>query len=100
VQAAGRIACGFDALPADALALSGHKIGAPKGSGALVLRDPAANIESMQIRGGGQERGARAGPENAAGRAAFGAAAMLPRPRPRRPSSTSSSRRPARTRST
>ncbi|MFZ9502005.1 MAG: cysteine desulfurase family protein [Beijerinckiaceae bacterium] len=79
VQAAGRIACGFDALPADALALSGHKIGAPKGSGALVLRDPAANIESMQIRGGGQERGARAGPENAAGLAAFGAAAKAVR---------------------
>ena len=79
VQAAGRIACGFDALPADALALSGHKIGAPKGSGALVLRDPAANIESMQIRGGGQERGARAGTENAAGLAAFGAAAKTVR---------------------
>lgn len=75
VQAAGRIACGFEALDADALILSAHKIGGAKGVGALVLRDPQANIEMMQIRGGGQERGLRAGTENVAGIAAFGSAA-------------------------
>jgi cysteine desulfurase len=75
VQAAGRIACGFEALDADALILSAHKIGGAKGVGALVLRDPQANIEAMLLRGGGQERGLRAGTENVAGIAAFGIAA-------------------------
>lgn len=75
VQAAGRIPCDVAALGADAVILSGHKMGAPKGVGALVLCDPDANIEDMQIRGGGQERGVRAGTENVAGIAAFGAAA-------------------------
>lgn len=75
VQAAGRIACDFEALDADALFLSAHKIGGAKGVGALALRDPQANIETVQMRGGGQERGLRAGTENVAGIAAFGSAA-------------------------
>jgi cysteine desulfurase len=76
VQAAGRIACDINALGADILTISGHKLGAPKGVGALILREGAPPIAEPLIRGGGQERGARAGTENVAGIAAFGAAAV------------------------
>jgi len=79
VQAPGRIPCGLDALPVDALALSAHKMGGPKGVGALVLGAAATNIETVQIRGGGQERGMRAGTENTIGVAGFGAAAKAVR---------------------
>jgi cysteine desulfurase len=74
VQAAGRIPCNINVLGADLLTLSGHKIGAPKGVGALIKRDPALHIDPL-IKGGGQERGARAGTENVAAIAGFGAAA-------------------------
>ena len=63
------------ALGADLLTLSAHKIGGPKGVGALVRRGDALHIADPLIRGGGQERGMRAGTENVAGIAAFGAAA-------------------------
>ncbi|HTJ02984.1 MAG TPA: cysteine desulfurase family protein [Methylovirgula sp.] len=66
-QAAGRIACDFTALPADALALSAHKFGGPQGAGALCFAPGAYHIKSMMLRGGGQERGLRAGTENVAG---------------------------------
>jgi cysteine desulfurase len=75
VQAAGRIACDINALSADLLTVSGHKIGAPKGVGALIRRDAALSITDPLIKGGGQERGARAGTENVAAIAGFGAAA-------------------------
>ena len=75
VQAAGRIPCDINAIGADLLTLSGHKIGAPKGVGAVVRRDAAVPFPAPLIKGGGQERGARAGTENVAGIAAFGAAA-------------------------
>ena len=75
IQAAGRIPCDINAVGADLLTLSGHKIGAPKGVGAIVRRDAAVPFPAPLIRGGGQERGARAGTENVAGIAAFGAAA-------------------------
>jgi cysteine desulfurase len=75
VQAAGRIACDINALGADLLTISGHKIGAPKGVGALVRRDAVLDIADPLIKGGGQERGLRAGTENVAGIAGFGAAA-------------------------
>src|SRR5205823_2910923 len=75
VQAAGRIACDINALGADVLTISGHKLGAPKGVGALLLPDRAPPIAEPLIRGGGQERGGRAGTENVAGIAGFGAAA-------------------------
>jgi len=74
VQAAGKIPCDIKALGADLLTLSAHKIGGPKGVGALVRRADTAMPDPL-IKGGGQERGARAGTENVAGIAGFGAAA-------------------------
>lgn len=75
VQAAGRIALEMNALGADMLSLSAHKIGGPKGVGALVLGN-GASVEPL-IKGGGQERRRRAGTENVAGIVGFGAAAEL-----------------------
>ncbi len=73
VQAAGKIAVDLDALGAHTLALSAHKLGGPQGVGALAY---AADVVVRPIlHGGGQERGLRAGTENVAGAAAFGAAA-------------------------
>jgi cysteine desulfurase len=74
VQAGGRIPCDINALGADLLTLSGHKIGAPKGIGALIGRTELSLVDVL-IKGGGQERGLRAGTENVAGIAGFGAAA-------------------------
>jgi cysteine desulfurase len=79
VQGAGRIACDINALGADLLTVSGHKIGAPKGVGALIRRDAAVPFPEPLIKGGGQERGARAGTENVAGIVGFGAAAAAAR---------------------
>jgi cysteine desulfurase len=73
VQAAGRIAVDFTALGVDYLSLSAHKLGGPKGVGALVIRDDAA-LPAF-IAGGGQERRRRAGTENVPAIAGFGAAA-------------------------
>lgn len=73
VQAAGKIAVDMDALGADTLSLSGHKLGAPQGVGAL-LAGPRAKLQRRH-HGGGQERGLRAGTENVSGIAGFGAAA-------------------------
>ncbi|WP_137045012.1 cysteine desulfurase family protein [Pseudolabrys sp. FHR47] len=72
-QTAGRIACDMAALAADMLTVSSHKIGGPQGAGTLIMRgvQPAAAL----IKGGGQERGFRAGTENVAAIAGFGAAA-------------------------
>ena len=79
VQAAGRIPCDINALGADLLTLSGHKIGAPKGVGALIGRAGALNLLDPLIKGGGQERNLRAGTENVAAIAGFGAAAAAAR---------------------
>jgi cysteine desulfurase len=79
VQAAGRVPCDMDSLGADLLTLSGHKIGGPKGAGALVRANEGIHFADPLIRGGGQERGLRAGTENVAGIAAFGAAAAAAR---------------------
>ena len=74
VQAMGRLE--RDAVRgADILILSGHKIGGPQGVGALAVTSSAVRIEDPLLRGGGQERGARAGTENVAAIAGFGAAA-------------------------
>jgi len=75
VQAVGRIACDLATLGADLLTLSAHKIGGAKGVGALVRGRDDIHFSDPLIRGGGQERGLRAGTENVAGIAAFGAAA-------------------------
>ncbi|MDP2295260.1 MAG: cysteine desulfurase family protein [Pseudolabrys sp.] len=74
VQGAGRIDCDIAALGADLLSLSSHKLGGPQGVGSLVRRD-GVHIGEPLIRGGGQERNLRAGTENVAAIAGFGAAA-------------------------
>jgi cysteine desulfurase len=79
VQAAGRIEFDISSLGADLLTLSAHKIGGPKGVGALVRRSDDIHLPEPLIRGGGQERGLRAGTENVAGIAGFGAAAAAAR---------------------
>src|SRR6476619_7273122 len=75
VQVAVRLPLKFGALGADMMTLSAHKIGGPKGIGALVLRQ-GATVEPL-IKGGGQERRRRAGTENVAGIVGFGVAAEL-----------------------
>src|SRR6476620_1805429 len=75
VQVAGKLPLDFGALGADMMSLSAHKLGGPKGVGALVLREGVA-VEPL-IKGGGQERRRRAGTENVAGIVGFGVAAEL-----------------------
>jgi cysteine desulfurase len=74
VQGPGRIGCAIDALGADMLSISSHKLGGPQGAGALVRRGDI-HISEPLIKGGGQERSLRAGTENVAAIAGFGAAA-------------------------
>lgn len=75
VQVAGKLALNFTVLGADMVSLSAHKLGGPKGVGALILRQGVA-VEPL-IKGGGQERRHRAGTENVAGIVGFGLAAEL-----------------------
>src|SRR5256885_11701241 len=70
VQAFGKIAFNLNALKADVLTLSGHKIGGPKGVGALILGEQVQGLPAL-LRGGGQELGRRAGTENVAGISGF-----------------------------
>ena len=72
-QAAGRIPVAVDALGCDLMTLSGHKLGAPAGIGALYVRD-SARLAPIMI-GGPHERGMRAGTPNLLGAVAFGAVA-------------------------
>jgi len=74
IQAFGKRPFGLDSLNADLLTLSAHKVGGPKGVGALVVAEGVLGLEPL-LRGGGQELGRRAGTENVAGIAGFGAAA-------------------------
>ncbi len=75
VQAAGALDINVAALGVDALSLSGHKIGAPKGTGVLFLR---GRLQAEPIlHGGGQERGRRSGTENVAGAIGFATALEL-----------------------
>jgi cysteine desulfurase len=73
IQAFAKIAIDINRLKADLMTLSAHKIGGPKGVGAMVLAEAAQGLEPL-LRGGGQELGRRAGTENVGGIAAFGAA--------------------------
>jgi cysteine desulfurase len=73
IQAFGKISFNINALNADLVTLSAHKIGGPKGAGALVLAEGLTGLEPL-LRGGGQELSRRAGTENVAGIAGFGAA--------------------------
>jgi len=75
VQAAGKLPLDGAALGADVLTLSAHKLGGPKGVGAIVLASDQIEVGDRLIRGGGQERGFRAGTENVAGIVGFGIAA-------------------------
>jgi cysteine desulfurase len=74
IQAFGKIPFDINSMKADLVTLSAHKIGGPKGVGAVVLADGVQGLEPL-LRGGGQELGRRAGTENVAGISAFGAAA-------------------------
>lgn len=74
VQAAGKTECDFAALGADALVLSAHKMGGPQGAGALCFASGRHHIGNRLVRGGGQERGLRAGTENVAAVAGFAGA--------------------------
>ena len=73
IQAAGKIPLDMTELEVDMMSLSGHKIGAPAGVGALVLRE-GFTIEAV-LQGGGQEQGRRSGTENLIGIIGMGAAA-------------------------
>ena len=73
IQAFGKIPFDMNTLHADLVTLSAHKIGGPKGVGALVLADGLLGFEPL-LRGGGQELSRRAGTENVVGIAGFGAA--------------------------
>jgi cysteine desulfurase len=70
----GRIPVDIQALDADFLILSSHKLGGPKGAGALISRGEVL-MPAALIRGGGQEKGHRSGTENPAALAGFAAAA-------------------------
>lgn len=73
VPSLGKVHININELNCDLLAISAHKIGGPKGVGALVLADGLYGLEP-RVRGGGQEQGRRAGTENVVGIAGFGAA--------------------------
>ncbi|MFE5836918.1 cysteine desulfurase family protein [Arthrobacter sp. NPDC056493] len=75
VQAAGWLPLDVRTLGVDALSISGHKLGAPKGNGVLFVRG-RTRVEPL-VHGGGQERGRRSGTENVAGAVALATALTL-----------------------
>jgi cysteine desulfurase len=75
VQAFGKVPVSIRDVPCTLLTISGHKIGAPKGVGALVVRDRRA-VEAL-LHGGGQQFGLRPGTENVPGIIALGRAVEL-----------------------
>jgi cysteine desulfurase len=75
VQAFGNVPISLAECPCALLSVSGHKIGAPKGIGALVVRD--RKLLEPIIHGGGQQHGMRPGTENVAGAVGLGRAAQL-----------------------
>jgi cysteine desulfurase len=78
-QAAGRVPVDVAHLGCDLMTLSGHKLGAPPGIGALFVR--ASSIVAPLILGGPQERALRAGTPNLIGAVGFGAAAEIAKER-------------------
>ncbi|MDF0581112.1 cysteine desulfurase family protein [Bradyrhizobium yuanmingense] len=74
IQAMGKIPFDINSVGADLATFSAHKIGGPKGVGALAMTEGIGGLEPV-LRGGGQEQSRRAGTENIVGIAAFGAAA-------------------------
>ena len=76
IQALGKIPFDIKVVGADLATFSAHKIGGPKGIGALVVAEGIAGLEPV-LRGGGQELNRRAGTENVAGIAGFGAAVKI-----------------------
>jgi cysteine desulfurase len=74
IQAFGKVLFDINVINADLVTLSAHKVGGPKGVGAVILAEGVQGLEPL-LRGGGQELGRRAGTENVAGISAFGAAA-------------------------
>ena len=72
-QAFGKLPVAFNWLGCEMALISAHKLGGPKGIGALVMR--RGTDLAAQIRGGGQEMGRRSGTENVIGIVGFGAAA-------------------------
>lgn len=75
VQAAGKLELDFTASGVHLMSLSAHKIGGPKGSGALIL-DKTVDLKPL-LHGGGQEKDRRSGTEHVAGIVGFGAAAAV-----------------------
>jgi len=75
VQAVGKVPCSCRDLPITLMTVSGHKIGAPKGIGALIARD--TDVVEPLLHGGGQQLGIRPGTENLAGAVALGVAVEL-----------------------
>ncbi|MBH5392038.1 cysteine desulfurase family protein [Bradyrhizobium diversitatis] len=73
IQVLGKIPFDINKVGADLATFSAHKIGGPKGVGALVMAEGIVGLEPV-LRGGGQELSRRAGTENVAGVAGFGAA--------------------------
>ncbi|MCZ7500754.1 cysteine desulfurase family protein [Agrobacterium sp. ST15.13.015] len=76
VQAAGRVPLDINALDADFIVISSHKLGGPKGAGALISRGEVMMPKPL-IHGGGQEKGHRSGTENTLSVIGFGAAAAV-----------------------
>lgn len=77
IQLAGKARLDMSALGADLVTISAHKLGGPRGVGALILARPDLSNSRPPIAGGGQERGQRGGTENVIGIAGFGAAAVI-----------------------
>lgn len=75
VQSAGALDVGLTTLGVDAISIAGHKLGAPKGIGALAVRGSLV-LEPL-LHGGGQERGRRSGTENVAGAVGLATALAL-----------------------
>lgn len=73
VQALGKISVDVKTLGADLLSMSAHKIGGPKGIGALIVAEGLSGLSAL-ITGGGQEKRRRGGTENVPAIAGFGAA--------------------------